>query len=101
MRKRGNAKTIKKLKKRQRKSRPHAVYISIRTIFDNLPKLTKDEVFTILSKPNEQLELSSDYYKAVFHSFKYTGIDTEDKLLKLLESEYKAEPVSLAKRKAI
>ena len=41
MRKRENAKNIKKLKKRQRKSRPNAVYIRIRAIFDNPPKLVK------------------------------------------------------------
>ena len=41
MRKRENAKNIKKLKKRRRKSRPNAVYIVIRAIFDNPPKLVK------------------------------------------------------------
>ena len=41
MRKRENAKTIKKVKKRQRKSRPNAVYIGIRAIFDNPPEAVK------------------------------------------------------------
>ena len=54
-------------------------------IFDNLPHLSKDEALNILSKPIGQLELSSDYYKAVFHLFNYPGDDTEKALLELLE----------------
>ncbi len=69
--------------------------------FDNLPILTKDEVFQILDKPMHQLELSSDYYKAVFHSLKYPGADTEEKLLQLLDSSIEDSCVCLAKRKAI
>ena len=70
-------------------------------IFDNLPHLSKDEALNILSKPISELELSSDYYKAVFHLFNYPGDDTEKALLELLEVHSNKQYISIAKRKAI
>ena len=54
--------------------------------FDNLPILTQKEAFAILSTPLAHLDLSSDYYKAVFHLAKFPGKDTEKALLKLEKS---------------
>ncbi len=69
--------------------------------FDNLPSLTKKEALHILSTPSSQLELSSDYYKAVFHLYKYPGPDTEKVLIDLLKSDSKEQAVVIAKRKAV
>jgi len=69
--------------------------------FDNLPPLSKDEALNILAKPLDQLELSSDYYKAVFHLFNYPGADTEEALLELLECRSNEQCISIARRKAI
>ncbi len=69
--------------------------------FDNLPCLTKEEAFNILSTPIEKLNLASDYYKAVFHLNKYPGADTEKVLRKLIESDANAQPLLIAKRKAV
>jgi len=69
--------------------------------FDNLPILSKEEALNILAKPIDQLELSSDYYKAVFHLFKYPAPDTEKALLSLAESNSSVHSVVIAKRKAI
>ncbi|WP_320668256.1 HEAT repeat domain-containing protein [Prochlorococcus sp. MIT 1307] len=69
--------------------------------FDNLPILSKEEAFNILSKRTDELTRSSDYYKAAFHLFKYPGPDTQKVLLKLVESESEAHCVVIARRKAI
>ncbi len=69
--------------------------------FDNLPEVSKEDAFKLLAKPNDQLELSSDYYKAVFHLYKYPGLDTEKVLLNLLESNSQEPSILIAKRKAI
>ncbi len=72
-----------------------------KTPFDNLPPLTKHEAFDILSRPIDKLDLSSDYYKAVFHLLKYPGSDTEKVLLNLIQAQSNEHSVLLAKRKAV
>ena len=47
------------------------------------------------------MNLSSDYYKAVFHLSKYPGEATEKALLSLLKIESYEQPIKLAQRKAI
>ena len=69
--------------------------------FDNLPPISKKKAFQILSKKIDELELPSDYYKAVFHLLKYPGPDTEKLLLDLLISSSNEHCVLIAKRKAI
>ncbi len=69
--------------------------------FDNLPPLSKQEALKILSTPISELELSSDYYKAVFHLFKYPGLDTEQALLNLVQLETTSQPLAIARRKAV
>ena len=77
-------------------------YLEVKTTpFDNLPALSKKEALNILSKPIAELELSSDYYKAVFHLFKYPGSDTEKALLDLVKSKSKEHSIAIANRKAI
>ena len=44
--------------------------------FDNLPPLSMSDALGILKKPIKELELSSDYYKAVFHLAKFPGADS-------------------------
>ncbi len=69
--------------------------------FDNLPPLSKEDALSILSTPINQLYLSSDYYKAVFHLLKYPGHETEKVLLELVKSESKEHPIVIARRKAV
>ena len=69
--------------------------------FDNLPQLSKEEALEILSKPLDQLSLTSDYYKAVFHLSKYPGKDTEEALLKLLKTTGEEQALVIARRKAV
>ncbi len=69
--------------------------------FDNLPILSREESFEILSKPIEELNLPSDYYKAVFHLFKYPGSETEKVLLDLIKSNKNEQYILISKRKAI
>ena len=69
--------------------------------FDNLPPLTKEEALEILSMKIEDLELSSDYYKATFHLLKFPGSDTEQALLSLIHSKNNEQPVKIARRKAV
>ncbi len=69
--------------------------------FDNLPLLSKEDALAILAKPISELELASDYYKAVFHLQKYPGVDTEKVLLALIESDIDEQPVAIARRKAV
>ncbi len=69
--------------------------------FDNLPLLSKEVALEILKKPIADLKLSSDYYKAVFHLAKYPGQETEDALLRVLESQSTEQPILIAKRKAV
>ncbi len=70
-------------------------------VFDTLPKLSKKHAFKILKTPLSKLELSSDYYKAVFHLAKYPSSDTEKVLLDFLRSSSNEKCVLIAKRKAI
>jgi len=69
--------------------------------FDNLPPLSKEEAFDILARPINQLELSSDYYKAVFHLSKFPGPDTEQMLLDLVESDSTEHCIVISRRKAV
>ena len=69
--------------------------------FDNLPQLTKEEALNILKTPINELNLSSDYYKAVFHLSKYPCLETEESLLTLLKSEDKSQAIVIARRKSI
>ncbi len=69
--------------------------------FDNLPLLTKEDALEILNTPVNDLRLSSDYYKAVFHLEKYPSIETEKALITLIKSKESHISVSIAKRKAI
>ncbi len=69
--------------------------------FDNLPALSKEEALLILEQPVDQLTLSSDYYKAVFHLSKYPGNQTEQALLSLVETESKEQAIVIARRKAV
>ena len=69
--------------------------------FDSLPKLSQLEAITILKTPLENLERSSDYYKAAFHLSKYPGKESEEALITLLESDLMDDSIRLAKRKAI
>ena len=69
--------------------------------FDNLPSLTKAEALSILAKPIEDLTLSSDYYKAVYHLSKYPCLETEKALISLLESNSSEHCIVIARRKAV
>ncbi len=69
--------------------------------FDNLPNLSKEEATKILRTPIDKLNLSSDYYKAVFHLYKYPGSETEKLLLSLVESNSDQHPIIIARRKAV
>ena len=66
--------------------------------FDTLPHLSQKEALRILKMPVEDLRISSDYYKAVFHLAKYPGSDTEDALLALVESKADEECIIIATR---
>ncbi len=59
------------------------------------------EALDILSRPVNELDLSSDYYKAVFHLLKYPGLQTEQALFRLIESDSNEQAVLIAKRKAV
>ncbi len=63
--------------------------------------MSKEKALQILKTPIDELKISSDYYKAVFHLLKYPGLQTEDALLKLLKSNSEEKSVQLAKRKAV
>ena len=69
--------------------------------FDTLPNLSKNDALNILKTPIKDLELSSDYYKAVFHLSKYPSFETELALLELIKNESLEKSFLLAKRKAI
>ncbi|WP_269622380.1 HEAT repeat domain-containing protein [Prochlorococcus marinus] len=69
--------------------------------FDTLPELSQKDALKILRTPLEELKISSDYYKAVFHLSKYPSIQTEEALLELLQNKSKAHSILIAKRKAI
>ncbi len=69
--------------------------------FDNLPKLTKEDAFNILSKNVNFIDLASDYYKAIFHLAKYPSADVEDKLIAFLKLSSDEIAVRIGKRKAI
>nr|CAB52699.1 bilin biosynthesis protein [Prochlorococcus marinus] len=69
--------------------------------FDTLPKLSQKDALHILKTPIDELKLSSDYYKAVFHLAKYPSRETEEALMDLLISESMDNSILIAKRKAI
>ncbi len=69
--------------------------------FDTLPPLSKSDALKILKTPLNQIKLSSDYYKAVFHLSKYPSVETENVLLNLVRSTSQHNSILLAKRKAI
>ena len=48
---------------------------------------SKEEALRILATPIEKLELSSDYYKAVFHLEKYPGPESEIALFEILKND--------------
>ncbi len=63
--------------------------------------MSKQEALGILKKPASQLNLASDYYKAVFHLAKYPGEEAENALLKIVESDSNQECIRIARRKAV
>ncbi len=69
--------------------------------FDNLPPLSKAEALEILAKPFDLLELSSDYYKAVYHLTKFPCAETEQAFLALIKSNSDDEATRIARRKAV
>jgi len=69
--------------------------------FDNLPPMSQEDAFRILSTPFEEIELESDYYKAVFHLAKFPGLATEKALLSLLANDSDQLCFAIARRKAI
>ncbi len=69
--------------------------------FDTLPQLSQGDALEILKTPLDQLKLSSDYYKAVYHLSKYPSFETERALLDLLKIQSLEQSVLIAKRKAI
>ncbi len=69
--------------------------------FDNLPLISKEESFKILQTKPENLNLESDYYKAIFHLEKFPCKQTEDILLETIKSKSKENSIKLAKRKAV
>ncbi len=69
--------------------------------FDTLPQLSKNDALRILKTSLENLSLSSDYYKAVFHLSKYPSPETELALLELVKSKSSKQAVLIGKRKAI
>ncbi len=70
-------------------------------LFDTLPLLSKNDALKILKTPIDKLKLSSDYYKAVFHLYKYPSTETENALLDLIASKSSHQSILIAKRKAI
>ena len=69
--------------------------------FDNLPKLTKEDAINILKKPISEVNLSADYYKAVFHLANFPGDDSEAVLLDFIKFDYQQLEFIIARRKAI
>ena len=69
--------------------------------FDTLPSLSKNEALKLLKTPLNDLNHSSDYYKAVFHLSKYPSPETEKALLDLIKSQSSEQALVIAKRKAI
>ena len=69
--------------------------------FDNLPAISKNQCFQILSKSINELSLSSDYYKAIFHLAKYPSKETEDILISFIKIDSSEHSITIAKRKAI
>ena len=49
----------------------------------------------------EKLELSSDYYKAVFHLEKYPDVETEEVLINLIKINSDEQCILIAQRKAV
>ena len=69
--------------------------------FDNLPPLTKEEAFLILETPLQDLKLSSDYYKAIYHLSRYPSFETEEVLIKFIKLLSSDISIKIAKRKAV
>ncbi len=69
--------------------------------FDNLPELTFAESIGLLSKDINDIQMLSDYYKAVFHLEKFPGQETEKVLIAFLGVDSNHQSVTIAQRKAI
>ncbi|WP_320675156.1 bilin biosynthesis protein CpeY [Prochlorococcus sp. MIT 1341] len=66
-----------------------------------MPPLTHQQALEILSRPANELKMSSDYYKAAFHLARYPGLKTEEALIDLVESKSLEQSVVLGRRKAV
>ena len=70
-------------------------------LFDNLPKINKEDAINILRKPIDKLNFAADYYKAVFHLAKFPCKDSETVLLEFIKLDYEKLEFKIARRKAI
>ena len=69
--------------------------------FNNLPKIKKEDAINILKKPISEVNLSADYYKAVFHLADFPCKESETVLLDFIKSDSEQLEFKIAKRKAI
>ena len=69
--------------------------------FNNLPKINKKDAINILKKPIAEINLSADYYKAVFHLANFPCEESETVLLEFIKSDSEQLAFKIAKRKAI
>ncbi len=69
--------------------------------FDNLPKINKEDAINILKTPIDEVKLSANYYKAVFHLAKFPCEESETVLLNFITFDYEQLEFKIAKRKAI
>ena len=70
--------------------------------FDNIhPSLSFEKALGILATPEEDLDLSSDYYMAVCHLLNFPGDRTEDALLNIASNESDTQAIRLARRKSL
>ena len=72
-----------------------------RDSFNNLPKINKEDAINILKNPISEVNLSSDYYKAVFHLAEFPCEESETILLDFIKSDFHQLEFKIAKRKAI
>ncbi len=66
-----------------------------------MPTFSQKDALDILSRPARALNLSSDYYKAVFCLSKYPSSETEEALISFLKLPNDDQPIKIAQRKAI
>ena len=69
--------------------------------FDNLPKIKKRDAINILRKPISEVNILSDYYKAVFHLANFPCEESEVVLLEFIKYNCEKLEYKIAKRKAI